>query len=82
MSTQDYIDKIKQRKGLQRQPISESQPNANGNPIIVQDARNHTHVWKKEERQTHPTLTSYVCIVQRCGLGRLIDEKTDSIDNY
>ncbi len=83
MSTQEYIDKIKQRKGLQREPISEAQPMTDsGQPIIIQNTHNHSHVWQKEENQTHPTLISYVCVVQRCGLGRMIDPLTDSIDNY
>ncbi len=77
MSTQKYIDKIKKRKGLQREPISEQ-----AQEMVIQDHRNHTHIWDKEKKQTHPTLTSYVCTVGRCGAGRMIDEKVDSIDNY
>jgi len=77
MSTQKFTEKQSEREGLARKPIMESQE-----PVVIQQSGNHKCVWEKEEKQTHPTLVSYICTEPRCGRGKLIDEKVDSITNY
>ena len=72
----NYVDGISEREGLKRLPVSETHTSKQIND------NKHTCQWVKEERQAHPTLTSYVCNHPKCGRGKLIDEKTDSIENY
>ncbi len=77
MENESYTKKVSEREGLSRQPVMEVH-----DVVEVQNSGNHKCKWRKEENQTHPTLTSYVCTQKRCGRGLLIDTKVDSIDNY
>lgn len=71
-----YVDEVAEREALPRQPVIEAHT-----PQVIND-QSHTCKWVKEEKQTHPTLISYVCSHRKCGRGKLIDESTDTISNY
>lgn len=63
--TEKYVDAIKERVGLSREPeVTTTTPTQINNT-------SHTCEFVKEERQTHPTLTSYICKVRGCGRGML-----------
>lgn len=58
-----------------RKPIKEV-----NKTVIIQESSKCEHDFIKENKDNTANLTSYIC--RKCGLGYLIDEKTDSIKNY